>query len=217
MHRDWNGMSRTTTSSSYPSSLGKLVKLNVSGVSMSPKAAAMRRGVSLSPGESRSAPRARSSPRAARSAPSRLTSCCFEWPSRRVISVCGRYPFPEDSFITVSPGSLRPLRTQEDKAMSDTGRVEPDRLLRRRQLRPRPSRADGARQRVDVVGAVVAAPVDEERRGAGDAAEVGALHVLGDPVRPHAVLQVLGEASHVEPESLGVRDQIRRPQCVLVL
>jgi hypothetical protein len=35
MHRDWNGISRTTTSSSYPSSFGKLVKLNGSGVSMS--------------------------------------------------------------------------------------------------------------------------------------------------------------------------------------
>jgi len=63
----------------------------------------------------------------------------------------------------------------------------------------------------------VAAPVDEERGCAGHAAQVRALHVLGDPVRPHAVVQVLGEASHVEPESLGVRDQIGQPQTVLVL
>ena len=48
MHRDWNGMSRDTTSSSYRSSLGTLVKLNGAGVSSSPYAEAMRRGLSRS-------------------------------------------------------------------------------------------------------------------------------------------------------------------------
>ncbi len=40
--------------------------------------------------------------------------------------------------------------------------------------------AHGRGERADVVGAVVAAAVDEERRRAGDAAEVGAVDVLGD-------------------------------------
>ena len=41
----------------------------------------------------------------------------------------------------------------------------------------------GLRERGDVVGAVVAAAVDEEGRRARDAAQVGAVDVLGDPPR----------------------------------
>src|SRR5262245_15381329 len=37
-----------------------------------------------------------------------------------------------------------------------------------------------AGQRVDVVGAAMVFAVDEERRRAGDAAQVGGVHVLGD-------------------------------------
>src|SRR5919197_1995235 len=44
-------------------------------------------------------------------------------------------------------------------------------------------RAHLARERLEVVGAVVAAAVDEERRRAGDAAGIGLLDVLGDARR----------------------------------
>ena len=40
---------------------------------------------------------------------------------------------------------------------------------------------------------------------------------LGDPLRRNVPSQVLGEARHVEPESVGVRRQIGHPQLVLVL
>ena len=93
----------------------------------------------------------------------------------------------------------------------------PDRPLRRGQFRARTGGVYGAREGFEVIRAVVAAPVDEERRRAGHAAQVRALYVLGDAVRAHVLLQVLGEASDVQPEPLGVRDQIGRPQCVLVL
>jgi hypothetical protein len=48
----------------------------------------------------------------------------------------------------------------------------------------------GARERRDVVGAVVAAPVDEEGRGAGDAAAVGRIDVFLDPPRALVAAQV---------------------------
>src|SRR6478672_5483226 len=48
---------------------------------------------------------------------------------------------------------------------------------------PRARRANLARQRVDVVGPVVAAAVDEKRGSPRDAAQVGAVDVLRDPVR----------------------------------
>src|SRR5262249_17012695 len=80
-------------------------------------------------------------------------------------------------------------------------------------------RARGAhrsRERRDVVGAVVAAPVDEEGRRAGDAAEVGAVDVVGDPRRADAVAQIRGEAVDVEPDLLGVVHEIAHPEGVLV-
>ena len=46
-HKLWNGMSRTTTSSSQPSSLGKVVGPTERGVSSSSKALATRSGVRL--------------------------------------------------------------------------------------------------------------------------------------------------------------------------
>ena len=52
---------------------------------------------------------------------------------------------------------------------------------------------------------------------AGDAAQVRAHHVLGDPVRPNVLLQLLGKARYVEPESIGVRHPIGHLQLVLVL
>jgi hypothetical protein len=69
---------------------------------------------------------------------------------------------------------------------------------------------------IDVVRAIVAAAVDEEGRRAGHAAQVRALDVLSDAVRAGAPVQVVGEARHVEPESIGVRHQIGHLQPVLV-
>jgi hypothetical protein len=80
-----------------------------------------------------------------------------------------------------------------------------------------PAARTHARPVVDVVRALLAAPVDEERGRGGHAAQVRALHVLGEPVRPTVPLQCLGEARHVEPESVGVRHQIGQLQLVLVL
>ena len=58
---------------------------------------------------------------------------------------------------------------------------------------------------VDVVGAVVAPAVDEERRRAGDAAQVGRVDVLGDP--GGAACRLAGRSrnrSTSRPSSLGV-------------
>jgi len=47
----------------------------------------------------------------------------------------------------------------------------------------------------------VAAPVDEERRRSGHAAEVGAVHVLGDAGGAGVRLEVVRELLDVEPGS----------------
>src|SRR5581483_4361172 len=77
-------------------------------------------------------------------------------------------------------------------------------------LRPGRDRGAGARspdclfQRLDVVGAVVAAAVDEEGRGAAHVAEVGAVDVLCDPRRADMGLELLGEPVDVERELVRV-------------
>ena len=63
----------------------------------------------------------------------------------------------------------------------------------------------------------MAPAVDEERRRAGDAAEVGAVDVLGDARGADAFAQVVGEAFDVETELLGVADQVVELERVLVL
>ena len=82
-----------------------------------------------------------------------------------------------------------------------------------RERRPHGRRPEGG----EVVGAVVAAPVDEEGRGAGDAAEVGALDVLGDSVGAGVLAQMVGEPLDVEPELVGVANEVRGSQRVLML
>src|ERR1700733_551638 len=76
---------------------------------------------------------------------------------------------------------------------------------------------DGAGECGDVVAAVMAAPVDEEGRGAGDATEVGGVYVLGDPRGAGPLAQVLTESLAVEPEVADVADQVARQEGVLVL
>ena len=63
------------------------------------------------------------------------------------------------------------------------------------------------RQRGHVVGAIVAAAVDEESRRAGHTAEVGAVDILGDTRSSRVRPQVVGEASQVE-----TRDPLRTEQ-----
>ena len=58
--------------------------------------------------------------------------------------------------------------------------------------------------------------VDEEGWRARDAAEVGAVDVLGDPRRAGALAESVGEPLDVEPELLGVANEILRLQLVLV-
>ena len=61
-------------------------------------------------------------------------------------------------------------------------------------------RADGGAERRDVVGAVVPLAVDEERRRAGDAAQVGRLDVLRDPGLVDVPAQLVVEPVDVEAE-----------------
>src|SRR3954469_9438957 len=65
-------------------------------------------------------------------------------------------------------------------------------------------RADSGLERGDVVRAVLPQAVDEERRGARDAAEVGRLDVLRDPGLVNVLPHLAVEALHVEVELLGV-------------
>src|SRR5438094_759727 len=68
----------------------------------------------------------------------------------------------------------------------------------------------GRRKGVDVVGAVVAAAVDEEGRCPGDTAQVGAVDVFGDAGSADVALHAVGEAFDVEPELLGVGGEVVR-------
>ena len=61
-----------------------------------------------------------------------------------------------------------------------------------------------SRERGEIVGAVVPTPVDEERRRARYAAQIGGVHVLGDVRRTRASAKVVLEALDVEPELLSV-------------
>src|SRR5690348_6692985 len=81
----------------------------------------------------------------------------------------------------------------------------------------RPGRLHRRREGGDVVGAVVAEVVDEERRGARHAGEIRGVDVLRDPARADARPQVVLEALDVEPELPGVADELAIAQRVLVL
>src|SRR5690242_9516010 len=54
------------------------------------------------------------------------------------------------------------------------------------------------RERPEVVGPVVPAAVDEEGGCAGDAAQVGAVDVVGDACGTNAFTEVVGETNRVE-------------------
>src|SRR4051812_41862836 len=92
-----------------------------------------------------------------------------------------------------------------------TGRL---RLLRG--ARPRARSPPGRGQRVEVVGALMAAPVDEEAGRAGDAACVRARNVLSDPICVVPAAQLIPEALFVEAELLGVVPQRSGGQVILV-
>ena len=66
---------------------------------------------------------------------------------------------------------------------------------------------DRGAERLDVVGAFVPVPVDEERRSSGDTAVVGAVDVALDSEREPASLEGLLEARHIETDVVrGVDD-----------
>jgi hypothetical protein len=73
---------------------------------------------------------------------------------------------------------------------------------------PFPGRPYCIGERADVVGAVVPPAVDEERRGARDAAQVGGVHVCGDLGFPGVIAQVAGEPLGVQAELGRVPDQV---------
>src|SRR5436305_4495488 len=68
----------------------------------------------------------------------------------------------------------------------------------------------------DVVHAVVAASVDEERRRAGYPALVRARYILADPRGVLPLSQLLPEALDVQAEIAGVADKIAWPELILV-
>src|SRR5918999_6140892 len=68
----------------------------------------------------------------------------------------------------------------------------------------------------EVVAAVVAAPVDEEAGSPGDAAQVRAVDVVGDPRCVPALAQILREALDVQADVRGVALEIRELERVLM-
>src|SRR6266576_1028605 len=82
---------------------------------------------------------------------------------------------------------------------------------------PCPSGAHRLGERADVVGAVVAFAVDEEGGRAGDAAQVGRVHVRGDLGLSGVIAQVASEPFGVQAELAGVADQVFGRQRVLVV
>src|SRR5258708_40153177 len=63
----------------------------------------------------------------------------------------------------------------------------------------------------------MASGVDEEGRGAGGAAQVRSVDVLGDPRGAGVLAKVLTESLAGGPEVAGVADQVARLEGVLVL
>ena len=88
-------------------------------------------------------------------------------------------------------------------------------MLGDRSLRTR--HAYRGRERGDVVGAVVAAAVDEEGRRTGDAAQVGAVDIFGDAGSAGVLLQLVGEPLDVEAELARRSGRGRRAEGVLVV
>src|SRR5439155_8558432 len=85
------------------------------------------------------------------------------------------------------------------------------------QPRPGPRHAPCGRGATDVVRAMVAATVDEERRCARNGAEVGAVDILGHACGTGVLAEVTGEALDVETQLLGVCHEVAGLECVLML
>src|SRR5580700_11386753 len=84
-------------------------------------------------------------------------------------------------------------------------------------FRPGRGQFDRLAQILDVVGAVMAHSVDEERGGSRHARQVGGVHVLLD-VRPaHVLAQVGGESLGIEAERRRVPDQVADAERVLMV
>ena len=116
--------------------------------------------------------------------------------------------------VRLAPGRITPCRVKELRCItarkatySFTRRDCASRLV----LGDRGAGASGLDRRLerrDVVGAVVADAVDEERRRAGHLAEVGAVDIARDPSGADMMLDVVGEAVDVEAEVARVADQV---------
>src|SRR3979490_105809 len=86
-----------------------------------------------------------------------------------------------------------------------------------RKRRPGASHPDCARQRVDIVGAVMAAAVHKERRGAGNTAQGPPVDRPPPPNGTGMAGEVLSESVQVESELVRISDKVRRAQRVLVI
>src|SRR5438094_2788900 len=86
-----------------------------------------------------------------------------------------------------------------------------------REGRPRARCTYGRGESGDVVGAVVAPAVDEEGGRTGDAAQVGAVDVLGDARGTSVLAQCIREPFRVESELLSMVHEVTRAKRGLVL
>src|SRR3954452_4978087 len=76
---------------------------------------------------------------------------------------------------------------------------------------PRTRQTRDLGQGLDVVWAVVAAAIDEERRRGGNPTEVRVVDVAGDPRRNPVIPQVVREPVGVETELIGVANEVAWP------
>jgi hypothetical protein len=78
-------------------------------------------------------------------------------------------------------------------------------------------RLDSRSEGVDVVGAVLAAAIDEERGDARHSAGAGRVDVIGHPAGADVAAHILAEPVDVQPEVGGVTHQVNRAQFLLML
>src|SRR5919197_2839070 len=173
----------------------------------SPRTCPRRPATGSSSSTSPARPPSRRCSRAGCRRPSRSSSCgcsarCVRASTRRRPARCARSPAPSRGPSPSSRASTRPSSAPPNGCSAEG---------------PAARGPDLARQRLQVVGAVVAPAVDEERRRAGDAALVGLVDVFGDAWRELPPPQVLAEALDVQAEALGGGEKLARRERILVV
>src|SRR4051812_29024326 len=133
-------------------------------------------------------------------------SCCSPAPMRGLPSALASLNLPGHHVGWSSLEGLHPGRRLRPFVLSWSGRTGG-----RSDLGPDAGRLHRSGQRLDVVGAIVPLPVDEEGRRAGYAAEVCRLDVLGDPAREDVPLELVMKRIAVQLQFIGVLQQIGDP------